>query len=77
MTKEEVHREWCLLTDNGKNDSTVHDVEVFFRRFTTQLRAEYNVSNEVLAAIDSARTDAVHETKWKLIHGGKAVKGIV
>jgi len=76
MTKEEVHQRWSAMTDNGKNDSTVRDIELFFREFTVKLRARYQVSADVLSAIDSARTDAVHETKWHLIHGGKAPKGI-
>jgi hypothetical protein len=69
MTKEEVHQKWCALTDNGKNDRTVFELEREFERFETKLRARYNVTS---ALVQSAKVAAVHHVKLHLIHGGKA-----
>lgn len=65
-----VHEQWKNLTDDGKADSTVYNVRSQFAAFKATMRARFNISAEVLSALEEVEEYVVHETKTHIICGG-------
>lgn len=60
-----VHLLWNKVTDNGRHDATVAEVEALFERLRDDLRARYTI--EVNGALAEARIQAVHLAKVRVL----------
>lgn len=65
LARSVVHHLWCVVTEDGKLDSTAADVEALFDRVRDNLRARYNI--EIPSELTDARIQAVHLAKVRVL----------
>lgn len=64
---EAMHQRWSELTDNGKNDSSVSDIETLFQNLHDTLRARFNPPRALLAELEEARAKFVAAEKRNIV----------
>ena len=66
-TTEMIEQKWSELTDGGKLDGRVHDLEKYFDELETKLRARYNTPRAALELLYAAKAAASLELKTSIV----------
>lgn len=71
--RSDTHERWRKLTNDGQADNCVKDAREHWNRLYMTLRARYTSSLKVLQLLDEAEAECLHDIKFNLVSGGRAL----